>query len=251
MNLSKLKEPFHPDDIEWRVQQAGSRGDKPWAKVLAYVTNRAIMERLDEICGPENWRNEYAECPGGGIMCGLSVLIGGEWVTKWDGADKTQVEATKGGLSGAMKRAAVQWGIGRYLYKLDAAWAVISPNGKNYQPAKQGKYKAFNWDAPTLPTWAMPSGVESQQPQSQPVQKVQETFPGSVELATDAQIKKIMATINELTKDAPISDEQRKKNMNAWLVNQFPDAQAVSSTKELTKQQAGAFIEYLESRREN
>ena len=31
-----------------------------------------------------------------------------EWVTEWDGADNSQVEAVEGGLSGATKRAAVQ-----------------------------------------------------------------------------------------------------------------------------------------------
>lgn len=50
----------------------------------------------------------------GGVECGISIKIDGEWITKWDAAENTQVEAVKGGRSGAMKRAAVQWGIGRY-----------------------------------------------------------------------------------------------------------------------------------------
>ena len=35
--------------------------------------------------------------------------IDSEWVTKWDAAENTQVKPSKGGRSGAMKRAAVQW----------------------------------------------------------------------------------------------------------------------------------------------
>ena len=98
--LARLRDPFAPQDIEWRVQQAGEKNGKPWARVLAYVTNRAIMERLDETVGPENWRNEYHPGPAGGVVCGLSVRIArtdgtAEWVTKWDGAENSDVEPVK------------------------------------------------------------------------------------------------------------------------------------------------------------
>jgi hypothetical protein len=108
MDLKKLAEPFKPKDIEWRVQQAGGFGENPWALVLAYVTNRAIMQRLDDVCGIENWKNEFKSAPDGGVMCGLSVKVVrkptgdidpmsySEWVTKWDGAENTNVEAVKG-----------------------------------------------------------------------------------------------------------------------------------------------------------
>jgi hypothetical protein len=159
MDLNELKEPFPAEDIEWRIQQAGSRDGKVWAKVLAYVTNRAIMNRLDEVCGQENWKNDFREWIGGSVLCGLSIKINNEWVTKWDGADTTDFEATKGGLSGAMKRAAVQWGIGRYLYNLESYFANVHDKGIHYQPAdkKNNKYPAFKWDEPELPAWALPA----------------------------------------------------------------------------------------------
>ena len=47
--LTELRTPFPEEDIEWRVQQQGLSKGLPWALVLAYVTNRAIMDRLDEI----------------------------------------------------------------------------------------------------------------------------------------------------------------------------------------------------------
>ena len=84
MDLSKLKEPFPPEDIEWRIQQGGVKENKPWALVLAYISNRAIMDRLDSVCGPEKWSNNYAKGPDGGILCSISIKIGDEWVTKWD-----------------------------------------------------------------------------------------------------------------------------------------------------------------------
>ena len=161
MDLSKLKDCFEPNDIEWRLQQCGKGSNgKIWGMALAYVTNRAIMNRLDEVCGPENWKNEFKAAPDGGILCGISIKVDGEWVTKWDGAENTDIEAVKGGLSGAMKRAAVQWGIGRYLYKLEESWINANENGTYRGKTKDGT--TFKWDAPTLPAWALPKGSKSE-----------------------------------------------------------------------------------------
>lgn len=154
-----LKMPFKPVDVEWRISRAGYTANGPYAMVLAYVTNRAIMKRLDDTFGVFGWRNEFKEAPGGGVMCGISIKNGTEWVTKWDGADNTQIEAVKGGLSGAMKRCAVQWGIGRYLYYLGDTFAETSPQkqqGWNKQFDKK-KNESFWWKTPDLPKWALPT----------------------------------------------------------------------------------------------
>ncbi len=165
MDLTKLAEPFPARDVEWRIAQSGTgRDGKVWAKVLAYITNRAIMDRLDDVCGPLGWRNEFKEWTVGGtagVLCGLSIYtIEGEWVTKWDGAENTDIEAVKGGLSGAMKRAAVQWGIGRYLYDLEEGWATICEDNRDKQAhyAKTKEGTVFYWRPPPLPTWALPNG---------------------------------------------------------------------------------------------
>lgn len=163
INLTKLQEPFSSDDIEWRIGRAGYTKDgKLYATCLAYVTNRAIMNRLDDVCGAGSWKNEYKEWGVGGkagILCGISIKIKDEWVTKWDGAENTDIEAVKGGLSDAMKRAAVQWGIGRYLYNLEEGFAVITDNGKHFargNDKKANKDYAFKWNPPALPGWALP-----------------------------------------------------------------------------------------------
>lgn len=156
MNFKALKAPFEPNDIEWRIQQSGStKQKKPWAKVIPYVTNRAIQDRLDDVCTPPMWENKYRKAPDGGILCGISINYSGVWITKWDGAENTQIESVKGGLSGAMKRAAVQWGIGRYLYDLEEGWAVFHEEGRYKAKIKQlGQW--FNWDPPPIPEWAIP-----------------------------------------------------------------------------------------------
>jgi hypothetical protein len=160
MKLEMLDEPFTAADIEWRIQQSGKTGNgNLWAMVLAYVTNRAIMKRLDDVCGKAGWRNEYRDIPNnGGVECGISIKVDGEWITKWDAAENTQVEAVKGGRSGAMKRAAVQWGIGRYLYNLEEGFAQVSPDKKQgWNRASLKDKTAFWWSPPALPAWAIPS----------------------------------------------------------------------------------------------
>jgi hypothetical protein len=163
MDLSKLKEPFPGEDIEWRVGRAGEKNGKPWAMVLAYVTARAIQDRLDDVCGPGCWRNEFRPGVDGGVLCGISIKVGDEWVTKWDGAENTNIDPVKGGLSGATKRAAVQWGIGRYLYNLTEGWANIHEAGSMRGEAKKndGSKLYFKWNPPKLPAWALPKPKSS------------------------------------------------------------------------------------------
>lgn len=141
--MRELQKPFKEDEIEWRV--GATNKDKSMGLALPYVTNKAIQNRLDEVFGVFGWKNEFKEWKGNSQLCGISIWDEDkhEWLTKYDGADDTNMEATKGGLSDAMKRAAVQFGIGRYLYKLDSIWV----------PLKEGKYLEF---IPQLPVWALP-----------------------------------------------------------------------------------------------
>ena len=53
----ELQQPFGQNDLEWRVQQAGQSGDRVWARIIAYVTNRAIQTRLDDTVGVFGWKN--------------------------------------------------------------------------------------------------------------------------------------------------------------------------------------------------
>jgi hypothetical protein len=161
----KLQAEFLPQDIEWRVQQSGIKNGKPWAMVLAYVTNRAIQQRLDDVFEPQGWGNVYSPGPNGGIVCGISAM----GATKWDGAENTDIESVKGGLSNSMKRAAVQWGIGRYLYKLPTVFAECTTDRPaNRDEWHQGKAKDkqsnkdvyFYWRTPDLPPWALPKTIK-------------------------------------------------------------------------------------------
>ena len=124
--IKELQKPFNLEELEFRI--GATTKDKSKCIPLVYVTNRAIQNRLDDIFGPFGWRNEYKEWKGG-QLCGISILHEGEWICKWDGAEDSQIESLKGGLSDSMKRCAVQWGIGRYLYNSENIW-VPMVNGK-------------------------------------------------------------------------------------------------------------------------
>jgi hypothetical protein len=81
------------------------------------------MKRLDDVVGMENWQCHYEDL-GGRVICRLSIRVDGEWITKCDGAGDTKIEGEKGGISDALKRAAVLFGVGRYLYYLPAGTTV-------------------------------------------------------------------------------------------------------------------------------
>lgn len=162
--MRELSQPFKQDDIEWRPQQIGGTKEKPKVMLLAYVTNRAMQQRLDDVVGCFGWKNEFTTLPnsvGDGALCGVSLKIDGEWVTKWDGAENTQIESIKGGLSGSMKRAVVQWGVGRYLYDVEVMWGVCITQEQykalkyhekqeyNYAQSKDKSF-AFYWKPPKL-----------------------------------------------------------------------------------------------------
>lgn len=160
--MQAFQRPFAASEVEWRVQRCGITKGKPWAFVLCYVTNRAIQNRLDEVVGLGNWRNEFIKWSDTSTLCGISIRINGEWITKYDGASETDIEAVKGGLSDSMKRAAVQWGMGRYLYNLTENFAVCTlerQNGPEWNAAKSGDQTIY-WKAPTLPDWTLPGNSD-------------------------------------------------------------------------------------------
>lgn len=85
---------------------------------------------MDKTVGIQNWRDEYTAGPDKGVLCGISIFLNANWITKYDGAENTSVEGVKGGISSAFKRASVKWGIGRYLYDIDRTWVPLDDKKK-------------------------------------------------------------------------------------------------------------------------
>jgi hypothetical protein len=203
INYEELREPFSADDIEWRVQSAGVTNGKAWATVLAYITNRAIQSRLDSVVGAPNWKNEYSKAPDDGVLCGISIYDADDdrWVTKYDGAENTKVEAVKGGLSSSMKRAAVQWGIGRYLYDVETIFVSMTADKpkdmKNWHMHYDKDSKTrYYWQSPKLPAWAQPQNDEVQLAELKAeITKLAQGM-GTPQKSIDARLKEIV-TVSE------------------------------------------------------
>ena len=129
IDWTRLTDPFPPEDIEWKP--GATTRDKTKGLAMAYITARAVQERLDEVFGPGGWKNEFRAGPDGGVICRIYFKNDdGEWAWREDGADNTDVEAVKGGLSNAVKRAGAALGIGRYLYKLPQQWVRLDERGR-------------------------------------------------------------------------------------------------------------------------
>lgn len=122
INFEELKKPFPPESVEWRVGSTNS--DKSKGMALAYIDARSVQDRLDKVCGVDGWQCRYPHV-GEKTVCEIGLNINGEWIWKADGAGDTDVEKEKGALSDAFKRAAVKWGVGRYLYDLETVWVAL------------------------------------------------------------------------------------------------------------------------------
>ncbi len=135
---------FDPRDVKAKPQAVKNNR----AMATFYVDARAVMDRLDDVVGCGGWQDGYAVLGDGSVQCELKVRIAGEWVVKTDvGSPSEQPDGgdrLKAAFSDALKRAAVKFGIGRYLYRLPHQWC-------DYDAAK----RAFV-TPPQLPDWALP-----------------------------------------------------------------------------------------------
>lgn len=137
--LRDLHRPFPADMIHWRAQTVAAKDGNCKALALAYLDARDVMDLLDQVCTPINWQSEHFDAGGGKLGCRIGIFIDDVWVWKSDGAGDTDVEAEKGAFSSALKRAAVSWGIGRYLYDLGNTWVPCIAD--EYKDGNRTKYR--------------------------------------------------------------------------------------------------------------
>ena len=143
--MEALAAPFLETEVKFKPQIV--KGNR--ALALAYVDARVIQDRLDDVLGTRHWQDDYECLPEGSVLCRLKIRVGGEWLTKVDVGGQSEQSDTgdrvKAAFSDALKRAAVKFGIGRYLYRLPQVWC-------DYDPATKKIVKP-----PKLPAWAQPA----------------------------------------------------------------------------------------------
>ncbi len=131
--FEEFGKPFASNDVSWKIQRTNK--EKTRGMAVPYLDARAISDRLDAVVGQYGWKDSYTmwhDCVMDGKekssqLCTISIYDTElkEWIGKTDGAENTDFEAVKGGLSDAFKRAAVKWNIGRYLYSFEPVWVNL------------------------------------------------------------------------------------------------------------------------------
>ncbi len=116
IDMINLKDLQKNIPYKWRVQSFSK--NKPSAQCVAYIDARDVMDLLDEVVGAENWQDTY-QFIGNKLIAGVGIQTEKGWVWKYDTGVESNTEAEKGIFSDAFKRAAVKWGVGRFLYNLD------------------------------------------------------------------------------------------------------------------------------------
>jgi hypothetical protein len=86
-----------------------------------YITARTVMNRLDTVLGPENWWDVYIPNEKS-VACSLTIRLPDDsTLTKSDAGGYAGMsdagDDDKSGFSDGLKRAAVKFGVARYLYR--------------------------------------------------------------------------------------------------------------------------------------
>lgn len=159
INWQALAQPFEPHEVKWRVLRK-SKSNTKYGECIPYVDARNIYQRLDDVVGPGGWQNDVTEWGHGGAVATIRIKVGSEWLSKSDVGFRVESERqsdevkVKGDPSDAVKRAAVLWGIGRYLYQSDSVWCNLDDFGNIL-------------DTPELTFTGSPQFMKQGQPQQQ------------------------------------------------------------------------------------
>jgi hypothetical protein len=145
--FAALAAPFQPHEVKVRTESG---------RQMHYITARTAMNRLDTVLGPECWSNETVPlCDGtNSYLCKLTITLpGGESVTKsaigGGGKPEGVGGKPKAGDSDAFKRAAVLFGVARYLYRDGVPNFDGEAIPGRQEPRSQGQRRDRSEDRPT------------------------------------------------------------------------------------------------------
>jgi hypothetical protein len=156
--VAALEVPFDPSQIEWRVMNTTKNQQPMRGQVVPYADQRAYTDRLNTLLTPAGWTRKYTIHTSANferskdqkvaakllVTCELTIFgLGAHSATGEEWADNdnagTSAEAQ------AFKRACSCFGLGRYLYYFDGAWADLDDRKRPQ-------------NIPSLPSWATPAG---------------------------------------------------------------------------------------------
>ncbi len=124
----ELAAPLDADSVEWRVQ--GRPEPNKRVQLVPYIDARTVQDRLDAAVGCGNWSFTYTPLVVADsalrVAQGSLAVFG---VVKQDIGEAGGIEPNKGTVSDCLKRCAVMWGVGRYIYSLPVVWAQLDAQG--------------------------------------------------------------------------------------------------------------------------
>lgn len=233
--LDKLSQPI---PYSWRVQSRNK--DKTKAFCSAYIDARDVMRVLDEHCV---WEVQYQEIAGF-IFCGIGITIDGEQYWRWDCGqriednpqDQMYDQAGKSASSDAFKRAAVMWGVGRFLYDLDMVTIScdqygnpVDQNGNRiwnlttHINTAKGSSVSFQNTGTTNVTVAPITNATKTAPEPPPLD--QEKYDAMVKFIAEGKYKEVEQAI----KKYKLNDSQKK--LLTTMINQSKAEAITKATK--------------------
>lgn len=131
-------------DIQYRIGQSGAKGDAGWAMCLIYIDARTATEILDKKYGELGWEFDWEQVPENkwAIRGNMQITKDQKIIKRSDVgypqqgkkySEPDQTEWLKDAVSDALKRCAVQFGVGRELYDAPLLFTkevVVGSNGK-------------------------------------------------------------------------------------------------------------------------
>lgn len=120
----------------------GAASDTGQAMLLWFVDARAVMNRLDEVVGPENWSFTWQSVPAPDGRVAIHGQLKVYDTIKEDvGEAQDEAEPFKSAVSDAFKRCGVHFGLGRYFYSMPQIWWPYDKQRRRF--TSQDELEAF------------------------------------------------------------------------------------------------------------
>jgi len=128
--MAALAAPFAVEDIYWKPQ-AMTR-DRKKALAVPYADGRAYEDCLNQVI-PGDWASHVTFTPASPkIVCTVTLTVCGITRTGDGEASLSDENAATGAYAQAFKRAAMRFGLGRYLYDLSSPWVAYDQEHKRF-----------------------------------------------------------------------------------------------------------------------
>ena len=215
--IERLKVPFEPAGIQWKVVETKKAFGRLRGRVIPYADLREYYKRLNELVSPIGWSQSFtvatahvgsrdrgpasakiiAICQLTIHALGIHSSTGEGWASDENGSTTAEAQA--------LKRAAACFGLGEYLYYIPGFWVDVD---KDEVPLT----------VPTLPVWATPEGwLRGARPGPERVRDASGGVPDGFDLNIICQIEKMHANLGTQVYRRIL------KGYRVWEPTQIPD----------------------------